>query len=137
MAMHFRKHISIILATLILLANLSLSFSVHYCNDEIASVSFQYQNEEPCIDEETVCCTKQDTHESCCATKSTQVNKTTDDVFFKTFQVKLQPAVLNTIFNQNLILNVTELHKPAVTLYYFDSQAPPLYKLYCQMVLYA
>jgi hypothetical protein len=41
--MNFRKHISILLATLILLANLGLSFTVHYCKDEIASVSFQIE----------------------------------------------------------------------------------------------
>jgi len=47
--MNFRKHISIVLASLVLLANLGLSFAVHYCKDEIASVSFQYQEDEPCV----------------------------------------------------------------------------------------
>ena len=48
--MNFKKHTSILLAALILLANLGLSFVVHYCKDEIASVSFQYQEEAPCVE---------------------------------------------------------------------------------------
>jgi hypothetical protein len=134
---NFRKHINIVLATLILLANLSLSFSVHYCNDEIAAISFQFQNDETCIEEETACCVKQDTHDACCSDKYIQVENTTDDVLVKTFQFHLQPAVLNAVWIPNLIINASEALTSTAAFCYFDSHAPPLYKLYCQLVLYA
>ena len=135
--MLFRKHINILLATLILLANLSLSFSIHYCNDEIASISFQYQNEEPCIDEQTACCVKQYTHDTCCSNKQTQVESITGDVLIKTFNFNVQLAILSAIWNLNFILNTSESVTSTTSFYYFDSHAPPLYKLYCQVVLYA
>jgi hypothetical protein len=120
-----------------LLANLSLSFSVHYCNDEIASISFLYQNEEPCIDEQTACCAKQNTHDSCCSNKQTQVERITGDVLIKTFHFNLQFDILNAVWHPNFILNTSESFTSTISFYYFDSHAPPLYKLYCQLVLYA
>ncbi|MFM7894833.1 MAG: HYC_CC_PP family protein [Flavobacterium sp.] len=73
--MNFRKHISVVLASLVLLANLGLSFAVHYCKDEIASVSFQYQEDEPYVEEVKSCCAKEDSHDSCCSNKLIKVEK--------------------------------------------------------------
>ena len=135
--MNFRKHISIILASLILLANLSLSFSVHYCKDEIAAISFQYHNNEPCVEKVTACCAKEPTHDDCCSDKHIQVEKKTDDVLVKTFQLNLQPAVLNATWNPNFNTTVAELSTSNDVVYHCESHAPPFYKLYCQLVLYA
>ena len=135
--MNFRKHISIILASLILLANLSLSFSIHYCKDEIASISFQYQNNEPCIEVATACCANETSHDDCCSDKHIQVEKKTDDVLIKTFQLNLQPAVLNATWNPNFFTTGTEPSGLNDVVYYCESHAPPFDKLYCQLVLYA
>ena len=135
--MNFKKHISIILASLILLANISLSFSIHYCKDEIASISFQYQNNEPCIEKETACCANETNHDDCCSDKHIQVEKKTDDVLVKTFQLNLQPAVLNATWNPNFNTTVAELSTSNDVVYHCESHAPPFYKLYCQLVLYA
>ena len=91
--MNFRKHISIVLASLVLLANLGLSFAVNYCKDEIASVSFQYQEDEPCVEEVKSCCAKEDSHDSCCSNKLIKVEKKTDDILVKTLQLDLEPTV--------------------------------------------
>jgi hypothetical protein len=66
--MNCSKQISLFLATLILLANLGLTLSVHYCHDEIASISLQLQ-EEPCLAKESSCCAKVLSHNSCCSNK--------------------------------------------------------------------
>lgn len=135
--MNFRKHISIVLASLILLANLGLSFSVHYCKDEIASVSFQYQEEEPCVEKATSCCAKENSHDSCCSNKSIKVEKKTDDLLVKTFQLDLEPIVLYKDWNPNLIPFTSVVNTSNEVAFYCDSHAPPLYKLYCQLVFYA
>jgi len=135
--MNFRKHISIVLASLILLANLGLSFSVHYCKDEIASVSFQYQEEEPCIEEAKSCCAKENSHNSCCSNKLIKVEKKTDDILVKTFQLDLEQVVLNDDWKPNFVAFESVVDSSNEVAFYCDSHAPPLYKLYCQLVFYA
>ena len=135
--MIFRKHISIILSTLILLANLGLSFSVHYCKDEIASVSFHFKKEEPCVEKVTSCCVKEASHPSCCSDKVIKVEKKTDDILVKTFQLELQPAVFYYVWQPAFIAFKPEIETSKQVGFYCDSHSPPLYKLHCQLVFYA
>ena len=135
--MNFRKHISIVLASLVLLANLGLSFAVHYCKDEIASVSFQYQEDEPCVEEAKSCCAKEDSHDSCCSNKLIKVEKKTDDILVKTLQLDLEPTVFVADWKPNFVAFESENIVSNEVAYYCDSHAPPLYKLYCQLVFYA
>ena len=135
--MNFRKHISIVLAALILLANLGLSFVVHYCKDEIASVSFQYQEDEPCVEEAKSCCAKEDSHDSCCSNKLIKVEKKTDDILVKNFQLDLEQAVFSTNWNPYVVTFSPIAITSNELAFYCDSHAPPLYKLYCQLVFYA
>jgi len=137
--MNFRKHISIILASLILLANLGLSFSVHYCKDEIASISFQIQedNEEPCVEKATSCCAMETSHEPCCSNKLIKVEKKTDDILVKTFQLDLEQAIFSTDWKPNFVVLNSVATTSNEVAFYCDSHAPPLYKLYCQLVFYA
>ena len=135
--MNFRKHISLVLASLILLANLGLSFAIHYCKDEIASVSFQYQEDEPCVEDVKSCCAKEDSHDSCCSNKLIKVEKKTDDILVKTFQLDLEPTVFITDWKPNLVAFESENLVSSEVGFYCDSHAPPLYKLYCQLVFYA
>ena len=135
--MNFRKHISIVLATLILLANLGLSFAVHYCKDEIASVSFQYQEDEPCVEDVKSCCAKEDSHDSCCSNKLIKVEKKTDDILVKTLQLDLEPTVFAADWKTNFVAFESENIVSNEVAFYCDSHAPPLYKLYCQLVFYA
>lgn len=135
--MNFRKHISIVLASLVLLANLGLSFAVHYCKDEIASVSFQYQEDEPCVEEAKSCCAKENSHDSCCSNKLIKVEKKTDDILVKTFQLDLEQVVLNDDWKPNFVAFESVIDSSNEVAFYCDSHAPPLYKLYCQLVFYA
>lgn len=135
--MNFRKHISVVLASLVLLANLGLSFAVHYCKDEIASVSFQYQEDEPYVEEVKSCCAKEDSHDSCCSNKLIKVEKKTDDILVKTLQLDLEQAVFVADWKPNLVAFESENTISNEAEYYCDSHAPPLYKLYCQLVFYA
>ena len=135
--MNFRKHTSIVLAALILLANLGLSFAVHYCKDEIASVSFKYQEDEPCVEDIKSCCTTADSHDSCCSNKLIKVEKKTDDILVKTFQLDLEPTVFTANWKPNFVAFESEKFVSNEVTFYCDSHAPPLYKLYCQLVFYA
>lgn len=135
--MNFRKHISIVLASLILLANLGLSFSVHYCKDEIASISFQYQKGEPCIEKVTSCCAKASSHDSCCSNKVIKVEKKTDDILVKTFQLDLDTSILVSNWKPQFFSTEKNISQTTAVDFYCNSHAPPLYELYCQLVFYA
>lgn len=135
--MNLKKYISTLLASLILLANLGLSLSVHYCKDEIASVSFQFHEEEPCVEKTTSCCAKENSHSSCCSNKLIKVEKKTDDVLVKVLQLDLDQAVFNTEWTTTLVPFVPFSTTSNDAAFYCDSNAPPLYKLYCQLVFYA
>ena len=135
--MNFRKHISIVLASLVLLANLGLSFAVHYCKDEIASVSFQYQEDEPCVEDIKSCCATADSHDSCCSNKLIKVEKKTDDILVKTLQLDLEQAVFVADWKPNFVTFESENIVSNEVAFYCDSPAPPLYKLYCQLIFYA
>ena len=135
--MNFRKLISIVLASLVLLANLGLSFIVHYCNDEIASVSFQYQENEPCVEDVKSCCAKEDSHDSCCSNKLIKVEKKTDEILVKTFQLDLEPIVFTTDWKPNFVAFESQNIVSNDGDFYCDSHAPPFFKLYCQLVFYA
>ncbi len=135
--MNFKKHISIVLATLILLANLGLTFSVHYCKDKIAGISIYAQETEPCVEKETSCCAKSASHKSCCSNKEIKVEKNTDDVLVKTVHFQIEHLVLNSENKPNFIHFLSTSNASNEVAFYCDSHAPPLYKLHCQFVFYA
>lgn len=135
--MNFRKQISFYLALIIFVANLGLHFSVHYCKDTIASISFQFTTDEPCLEKVASCCAKVASHDSCCSNKIVKVEKQTDDILVKTFQLVLLPVVLYSESKPNSIGFESGISASNRVGYYCHSHGPPLYKLNCQFVFYA
>jgi hypothetical protein len=135
--MSFKRHISIFLALFILLVNSSASLVLHYCHDQIASVSLVYQESKP--SEEDSCCAADDNSDekSCCSNEEIKVDKKIDYSLLKGFQFQvLAIHFLNettTFFNEN---NDLKSNKKVLD-YYCDSNAPPFYKLYSQLIFYA
>jgi hypothetical protein len=135
--MKFKKQISILLASFVFMANLGYSFTVHYCNDTIATISLIENFEEPCDEPLTSCCAIEDSHDSCCSNKTIQVEKNNDNFFSKSIPFELQsPAILTnnlvSFSKQNVIYT-----KVLFASFYCESNGPPLYQLYSQYTLYA
>lgn len=135
--MQFRKFISVLLTAFILFSNLGLALNVHYCNDKIAGISLNIQGKEACVETVKSCCAaKQDT-KKCCSNKIVKLEKKADNVLTKSFQLDLQSFSLASIVKvpeDTLKNSITTKESPS---FYCDSNAPPLYKLYCQLVFYA
>jgi hypothetical protein len=53
-----KKIIHIVLSFLLLISTAGISFSKHYCNDRLISVSI-YEEAEPCCDGDNRCCTEE------------------------------------------------------------------------------
>jgi len=137
------KHISILLAMLILVSNVGLAFNVHYCEGKIASVSFNYKAEEPCVEKkievEKACCAKSNTHDDCCSNSKVDIKKTTsDNIIVKNFQLDLGVFTFVDAWKPSHFIAqngvVVSNENPS---FYCDSHAPPLYKLYSQYIFYA
>lgn len=138
--MNFKRHISIFLALFILLVNSSASLVLHYCHDQIASISLVYQeNKVTDTIEDDSCCAADDKSDekSCCSDEEIKVDKKIDYSILKGFQFNVLAVTFEneilSFFSQEAILSANL----KVFDYYCDSNAPPFYKLYSQLIFYA
>ncbi|CAM3843522.1 MULTISPECIES: HYC_CC_PP family protein [Flavobacterium] len=135
--MQFRKSISVLLSTFILISNLGLVFNVHYCKDKIAGISLDINGKEACSETVKSCCAAKKESKECCSNKLVKLEKETDNVLTKSFQLDLIQFCFNTLTEvlENTSKNIfTSKESPS---FYCNSNAPPFYKLYCQLVFYA
>ena len=86
--MKIRKHICIFLALLLLDPNVGLALNVHYCGENIASVSLEnfYQSNNLEID----CCGKEIKKSACCNDKKIKIEKKSDNSIVKIFSFEVQ-----------------------------------------------
>lgn len=138
--MDFKRHTSIFLALFILLVNSSASLVLHYCHDQIASISLVYQeNKVATSAAEDSCCAADDKSDekSCCSNEEIKVDKKIDYSILKGFQFNVLAVTFEnkmpSFFNEDAVLSTNK----KVLDYYCDSNAPPFYKLYSQLIFYA
>lgn len=137
--MQFKKHITLLLAILVLVSNSGLAFNVHFCEDKIASITTVFSKEEVCVtpEKEDTCCAKlEKTHKKCCSDKEVNLKNKTEKVVVKTFI----DADLFLFSNKNEVLISTSIFKcikNEICAYFYNSNAPPLYLLYSQYIFYA
>ena len=137
------RHINILLSVLLLVSNIGLALNVHYCDGNIASVSFNYKTVEPCAETESIkeksCCAKENNHQDCCENSKIDIKKSgSDNIIVKNFQLDLSSFTVVELWKTTNIIASKEIafiNKKAV--FYCDINAPPFYKLYSQLIFYA
>jgi len=131
--MQFKKQLCLFLAFFVLVSNVGFAMNVHYCDDQIASVSFNTSS--PSNIEED-CCGVVEKSSHCCKDKVVLIQKKSDQAIVKSSSFEVQDMVFPNpwifVFATNVILS----QKNTVTAYYCDSHAPPLFKLYSQYIFY-
>jgi hypothetical protein len=139
--MNLKKHISFLTALLILVSNSGLAFSVHYCEGKIASISSVFSKEEVCemkvVVEKTCCAKPETTHKDCCSDKKINLKSKTEKIIIKTISLDFEPAYFSEYRNQLFTVIETQHFSKENVAFYCESNAPPLYKLYCQYTFYA
>ena len=141
--MNFKKCTSLFLALLLLVSNIGLAFNVHYCGDEIASVSSVYNVEEVCempeIPADKACCAAEMAinHKKCCSDKVVDLQDKGDDILVKNFSFQIDVPFVATAWEPLVFPTVPSVKALEQTAYYCDANAPPLFKLYSQYLLYA
>lgn len=141
--MKIRKHISILLAILLLVSNIGLTFNVHYCEGNIASVSFDYKTVESCISKKNIseksCCAQENKHDDCCKNNKVAIKKSTsDNIIVKNIQLDLSNFTIVELWKPANFISLNEIIVANESLNFnCDSHAPPFYKLYSQLIFYA
>ena len=138
--MKLKKHISILIALLVLVSNSGLAFTVHYCEGKIASISSIFSKEEQCkmplLEEESCCAKPEVSHKACCSDKKINLKSKTEKII-KTISLDFESAFFSEYKNQTLAVVEAQCFSKERTTFYCESNAPPRYKLYCQFTFYA
>lgn len=133
--MQLKKVINLGLALIILISNIGYSFTIHYCENKIASVTFNTASN---VNEtEKTCCGTTELTSKCCKNKIVKSVAKYDTIVSKS--ISFDP-VLYLISNQSHV-QITSLAFYATIKnsesYFCDANAPPLYLLYSQYTFYA
>lgn len=133
--MIFRKHISILLTVLLLVSNLGLAFNVHYCDDEIASITLSTVQTAQKAEQD--CCGIVEKKSKCCNDKIIKAEIKSDQIIVKL--VSLDADFLPVTYDWKPVVFVSKINfnqRDNLT-YYCDAHTPPLYLLYSQYTFYA
>jgi hypothetical protein len=142
--MKLKKHISTLLSALILFANIGLVLNVHYCHGKVSSVSVNYRLKDACGEPvqkkktKGCCATAAKSHKTCCKDNVVKLQDKADKTLVKSVQLDLGAFYVSEAYNNAFLGSVATVaitkNAPA---FYAETNAPPLYKLYCQYVFYA
>lgn len=133
--MQFKKKISLFLAFFLLVSNVGLTFNVHYCENEIASISlFTLSSSQKA---EADCCGVVEKKSKCCNDKIIKAEIKSEQIIVKSlsFDVDYLPVIND--WTPIVFASTKHFKKVGITSYCCDANAPPLYLLYGQYTFYA
>jgi hypothetical protein len=133
--MKITKHISILLALLLLVSNIGLSFDVHYCGNNIASVSLKSHLSKDNL--EVNCCGVSEKKSSCCKDKLIKFEKKSDNFIVTSFDFQCHFDFLIQAYHFLTFAKITNFKNSKVVSYTYNANAPPIYKRNCQLIFYA
>lgn len=133
--MNFRKQICSLLAVLLLVSNVGFAFNVHYCGDEIASVSLKSAFSSS--NTEKNCCGIVEKKSHCCKDKVFHFQKKSETSTFNVFTFNSDILILNNDWNPIVTISTPNFKRNSITAYSCDANAPPFFKLYSQYIFYA
>lgn len=151
MSIH-KKITALLVAFFLMFSNIGLALNMHFCGEtKVASqIVYSKSNEEPCSHEkphhnhsegescslEKSCCGSSEDHSDCCKDEYiTQDNS--DVVVAKSLSFNVDAFILVDNEFSFEIIEYSENIKQDFFEYSYNSNAPPLYKLYCSLIYYA
>lgn len=133
--MIFKKHISIILAFFLLVSNLGLAFNVHYCDDEIASITLNSLSNSQEIEKD--CCGIIEKDSKCCNDKLVKSNEKSDLIIVNALTFNADFILVFNDWKPVVFAPNNHFEQSNFPFYYCDANAPPLYLMYSQFIFYA
>lgn len=137
--MRFHKHIAVFLAVYYFSISAGFAVNLHFCGGELESISTVLTE---------VVCEKEAVIAKCCSKKKKSANGCCDDSVIDLTEVDDETTLHSDVFlvsSPAIITNYPKLFRQIVSkqkiqalpYYTFQSNAPPLYKLYCTYIYYA
>ncbi len=133
--MQFKKTINVFLAITLLLSNIGFAYTIHYCDDKIASVSLNTVSNINSI--EKSCCEQTETQSKCCKNKIVKSVEKSDQIISKIISFNLEYNLFYCQFYNSSSISKVDLKNKKVKSYYCNANAPPLYLLYSQYTFYS
>ncbi len=133
--MNFKKHISLFLAVFLLVSNMGLAFTIHYCDNEIASVSINRASNSQEIEKD--CCGIVEKESKCCKNKIIKSQEKSDQITVRIMALDANYEVFCNDWKPVVFSNEIHCNQSELPSYYCDAHAPPLYLLYSQYTFYA
>ncbi len=129
-----KKHIAVLLTFFLLGSNLGLAFNVHYCDDEIASITV---NTIPAVQEKIdECCGIVEKDSQCCNDRIIKADLKSDKIIVKSLSFDADFIPVADYWDPQFFTSITSFPQSKVITYYCDAHAPPLYLLYSQYTFY-
>lgn len=137
--MKFKKHISILLAFVLLVSNVGFAIDVHYCDGEIASVKpvLWKAPESPTTAENSCCAPKVEKKDSCCKDKVVNFQKKSENTTVTSISFQPNFTFIFEEWKPIVFAPVSYFENSKITSYCCDANAPPLFQLYHQYIFYA
>lgn len=141
--MLLKKYISFCIALLLLINSSDVKLNAHYCQNKIASISFETFTAKKCVNKKTIaksCCKKAVKNKKCCSNKKIQLKKlVTDNLLVEKASIKLSSFILSNkslLFIAKKCLKITTTSQQKIY-FYCNSNSPPIYKLTSRYIFYA
>lgn len=137
MKLQLQKNIAIVFTCYYLMICVGLTLTVHFCSGMLAGVSAITKTEVVEVAPEACCVAKAKTNKDCCNDAIIDLSEVKEDSLASVFDVfdgvvAILPKHPIVVFKPLVFTN-----KIALPNYTFQSNAPPLYKLYSTYIYYA
>lgn len=132
--MNFRKYTNVLLVFFLLVYNLGMSFNVHYCDDEIASVSINTAITSHEVEKD--CCGVVEIKSKCCKNKIIKSNEKFDQITVKSVALDSNYFLVCNEWKPLVFSNAFNFQQKESPFYYCDANAPPFFLLYSQYTFY-
>ena len=131
----FKKIIPTVIAFFLLLSQTGMAFNIHFCASNVASIAINSTKNS--TEFEKNCCGEVEKNAKCCHNKIIKAVEKSETVFVKTIQFSPKFIVPVSNCNVPVAASLKDVLLRANFAYSFNSNAPPLFRRFCQLIFYA
>ena len=133
--MYFKKHNILLLSLLVLFSNSGMAFTIHYCGNQIESVSLNPFSTVQNIEES--CCHVKEEQTDCCNDRIIKAEKSVDQIIAKTISCHFEAIIYNDNNSVSCFYQVNYYSKNTQKTPLYRVNITALYKLYSQYCFYS
>ena len=134
--MLFKRHIAFLFAVIYFMTTSGFAITIHYCGGKLEQITTSIENV-VCEDEHLEpCCIESEADNDCCSSDTIDIEASDEKVVLNDLDFKIQGVLPHTSKAPHNVPYRRTLKTKLRNITY-NSNAPPLYQLYCQYTFYA